>query len=78
MQKQAHVVGLRIGCGLRWWRFLKNMKCVNFKLYIFKWNQVLGAPICGIYVIRLGYLIFEFYYGLCDVTNVLALYGEAT
>ncbi len=50
------------------------MKCVNFKLYIFKWDQVLGALICEIYVTRLGYLISEFYYGLCEVANVLTLY----
>ncbi len=29
---------------------------------------------CEIYVMRLGYLISEFYYGLYDVATVLTLY----
>ncbi len=30
--------------------------------------------ICEIYVMQLGYLISEFYYGLCEVVIVLTLY----
>ncbi len=74
VQTQAHLVGFCLGSGLRWWRFLKNMKCVNFKLYIFKWDAVLCVPICEIHVMRMGYLISEFYYGLCDIVIVLTLY----
>jgi hypothetical protein len=50
------------------------MRCVNFKLYIFKWKYVLSALICEIYVMLLDHLKSEIYYGLCDVASVLALY----
>ncbi len=32
------------------------------------------VPICEIHVMRLGYMISEFYYGLCEVVIVLTLY----
>jgi hypothetical protein len=34
----------------------------------------LCALICEIHVMRMGYLISEFYYGLCDDVIVLTLY----
>ncbi len=71
---QAHVVGCWLGSDLRWWWFLKNMKCVNFKSYIFKWDAVLRVLICEIHVMQLGYLISEFYCCLSEIVMVLTLY----